>query len=250
MKSQLQYLLGIHQIRALSQAYQQALQNPIQFQVSSFSVLIAFVIALLPALAPLVSREAKLDITTVLIGLSAALAIAFRVHKKIPFYRRSQWRQDLSHVHTAVALGCIPVVLILILHSHSLYQIGDSLGPIEGGSSESGPTALSLFFVILQISVWVSVTEEFIFRGLLISVVRRWSALRSQLHRDILAISLSSILFGLAHLHQWGPLMCLGLTGLGIGFGFGYLAIREQLLPLILYHAIFDALSLSIAIFA
>jgi hypothetical protein len=48
----------------------------------------------------------------------------------------------------------------------------------------------------------------------------------------------------------WGLTPSLTLTGLGIGFGLAYIAIGELILPLIVYHIIFDALSLSFAFLA
>jgi membrane protease YdiL (CAAX protease family) len=101
--------------------------------------------------------------------------------------------------------------------------------------------------VILIASLWAGVTEEFIYRGMLISFLRRWRLFSQQRINDLFAITLSGLLFGLSHLAMWGPLMSLSLIGIGIGFGLAYIATGETLLALIIYHILFDALSLSVS---
>lgn len=246
----LRKFLGIEKFSSLYQAFRSAGSSATQIEVSSHSVLLAVVISVLPALSSYAVTFIDIDLPTILVGISACLAIIFRIRNKIPFHRGGRFKLSLSHVHTAVALGCIPVVLILLLLPSALSHIGGAINLSHSPNTNTPPSTLSVFLIIVQISVWAAVTEEFIFRGLLISVLRRWSSIRSQHTRDILAITISAMLFGLAHLSQWGPAMSIGLVGLGIGFGVGYVAIGEKLLPLILYHTLFDILSLSFALFA
>ena len=98
-----------------------------------------------------------------------------------------------------------------------------------------------MFFAV---AVWVAVTEEYIFRGLCISVIRRWAIFPRQSQRNALAITLSAVLFGAAHYPTWGLAAAIALTGLGFGFSLAYLANREQIMPVIVYHFIFDLCSI------
>ena len=101
--------------------------------------------------------------------------------------------------------------------------------------------------LILSMAAWVALTEEVIFRGYLVSAIRRWGLIKSQKHRDILAVVVSTLAFGLAHFPTWGPYAATALTGLGLGFVIGYIANGERLFPLILYHFVFDSFSLFLA---
>jgi len=104
---------------------------------------------------------------------------------------------------------------------------------------------------IVQVSVWAGLTEEFIYRGLLITALRRSPMFgMNQINKDKVAILVSAVIFGFSHYMLWGLPASLTLTGLGLGFGIAYIAIGELILPLIVYHIIFDILSLSFAFLA
>jgi membrane protease YdiL (CAAX protease family) len=245
----LRRFLGLEQIDRLHRAWRENTSREIEGRNGIRELAISLAIALLPSLSFYIPRAAgRPDPTTILIGIATLLAIVYRVQKKVPFFQSSGWSRDLSLTHTAFALGCIPAVLIVIFYPESLYtlkqarQPGVRLTPIEYSNM-----ARALF--VLKVAIWAGVTEEFIFRGLLIGVIRRTRLFLHQRQRDIFAVLLSSVIFGLGHLPVWGPAMSLALTGLGVGFGIAFIAIGEAILPLILYHILFDICSLSAAYF-
>jgi len=241
--------LGIDQFRSLFQALRSQQQNAPAATIGTLGAALAILIATLPLLSFYQSqREQALDYSTILVGIAACLAIVYRARNNIPFLSVAAWRQSLRLTHIAFALGCIPTLLILIFSPQALFHIS---APATTGTH--APAAVSLSTIVSFIvgtATWAAVTEEFIYRGLLISVLRRWNAISSPAVRDTVAIFVSALIFGLAHLPSWGPAMSLALFGLGIGLGMAYLAIGELLLPVIVYHIVFDILSLSFAIFA
>ncbi|MFN8392572.1 MAG: CPBP family intramembrane glutamic endopeptidase [Bdellovibrionota bacterium] len=183
-------------------------------------------------------------------GICTLLAFVTRSRLGLPFVRTADWRKSLSLTHTAVALGCIPAALILVISKTLLSDRHDTLTRAVGGASSGSSLGIAgAIGLVLAIAAWVAVTEEMIFRGTLVSVVRRLRFIPKQWQRDTAAGVLSAVIFGLAHWPTWGPLPALALVGLGLGFVVGYLANGEQLLPLILYHFVFDTLSIGISLF-
>jgi membrane protease YdiL (CAAX protease family) len=119
------------------------------------------------------------------------------------------------------------------------------------GSAEPREVGLLVFLktagTVVFIAAWVAVIEEVLFRSLIVGVFRRWRVFSSNKHKNIFAAISSSVIFGVAHYATWGPIAALALTGLGLGFVLAYIANGERLMPLVLYHFIFDVLSISIS---
>ena len=240
-------LAGIDKILDLARALTTAPQP--QARLGTLAIAGAVLISALPMLSFYTEPGLdRVDFKTLLVGIAASFAILFRRRLGIHLGSVTQWRRSLHLTHVAFALGCIPTLLVIALYPEALYH----LQPSQSGTASAGgpPPALSSILLHLAgIAAWAALTEEFIFRGLLIGVFRRWNALPSGRTRDTIAVLASAAMFGLAHLPSWGPAMSFALFGLGIGFGLAYIAIGEVLLPLIVYHLIFDFLSLSFAVF-
>ena len=228
---------------ALFKAYRTASNTKVRPELPFVALLIAVVLALFPTLAPLAPNALGLDMTTFFVGLAAAFGLIYRNTHALPFPHVTHWRESLSLTHTAVALGCIPVVALLIIHPQALYVLGT--GSDSSGNSQLLAGQGSKLFFIAKVATWSGLTEEIIYRGCLISIARRFFA--EYRHRDLLAIVLASLLFGIAHLPSWGIPMSLALMGLGVGFGVAYVAIGEKLMPVVIYHILFDCLSLGFA---
>ncbi len=186
---------------------------------------------------------------TVAFGVCALLALLCRSRLGLSADTGLPWRRAMSLTHTAVALGCIPAALVLVLSHSLLADRHDVLRhAMEGGPQTAAPLShFARASLLTAIAAWVALTEELIFRGLLVSVIRRARLLPSQRMRDTAAVTVSATLFGFAHWATWGPLAALALTGLGVGFVLGYIANGERLGPIIVYHFGFDLLSLAIS---
>jgi len=211
--------------------------------VASAPVLVTFLDTLRPKDVP------PSTLPTVAFGICALLALLLRARMGLAYNRTKSWRESLALTHTAVALGCIPAVVILIISKGLLADRHDLLAKSVGAPAGAG-APLSIFekaALVIMIAAWVAVTEELIFRGLLVSVLRRCSLFPRQIQRDTAASIASALLFGLAHWPTWGALPAIAITGLGLGFVAGYVANGEQLGPLILYHFVFDALSIGVS---
>ena len=244
----LKKFIGIDRIAELLQRFSERSNEDIKVQVSYVGLLVALGISLLPAASHfLTPYQEQIDLVTVLVGASTVFAILFRVNHRIPFLSVTNWRQSLSLTHTAFAIGAIPTAFVLLFSPESLLPPPQMLN----STNQHGVVTEHIWQVILQIAVWAGLTEEFIYRGLLISAIRRNRLFGlSQLKKDKIAVIVSAVIFGFSHYMLWGLPASLTLTGLGIGFGIAYIAIGELLLPLIVYHIIFDALSLSFAFLA
>jgi len=186
--------------------------------------------------------------STMAFGICAVFAILFQrsiQRKKVS----PTTRQSFSLTHTAFALGCIPALLVVALDPSLLAKREQLLNASAHGAGVQVSKFTYMFFIAL-FTLWVAVVEEYLFRGLLISVIRRCGALRSPNVRTGSACFVSSVLFGLSHWAMWGPGASLALTGIGLGLALGYVANGEKIWPMILYHWGFDFLSTSVAIFS
>lgn len=243
----LRRFLGLDRIALLGEALKANTSALPGHGIGLAEVTLALAIASLPFLSFFArNTNSKLDITTAFVGIATVLAILFRVTRKIPFYHAKEWRRDISLTHTAFAIGCIPAVLIVLIDPEALSHLNATKSAVQVVPG-ARPSSFGLALFVLKVAVWAGLTEEIIFRGMLISVLRRWQLLRTQRARDTLAVVVSATMFGLSHLPVWGPSLSLALVGLGVGFGAAYLAIGEAIMPLVLYHIIFDVLSLTAA---
>lgn len=245
--SVLRRFLGIDKFQELFSALRIQNARAPEAAMSTIGIACAVLIAALPLLSFYTDPGITgVDFKTFLVGLAACLAIVYRRRNNIHLVSVERWKESLHLTHIAFALGCIPTLFILLLSPEALFQLEPAR---SAAGSAPRPAPQDILLSIAGVSVWAAITEEFIYRGLLISVLRRWKAIPSAAWRDALAVATSALIFGLAHLPTWGPMMSVALIGLGIGFGLAYIAIGEGLLPLIVYHLAFDILSLTFAIF-
>lgn len=248
--SAIRRLLGIEQFELLAQSFTKHSTNGPQATLGTWHVAGAILIALIPALSFFIAPIfPKIDVATLLVGLTTCFAIIYRIRSNIPFGSVAEWLHSLKLTHFGFALGCIPLVFLLLLDPDAFVRMSFDAPAAKGAGTAPVPTTQQLIGFILGVAAWAALTEEFIYRGMLISVIRRWKRIRSPLVRDWVAISISALLFGFAHFATWGPTLSLALVGLGIGFGVAYIAAGELVLPLVAYHLIFDALSLTAAVF-
>lgn len=242
--------LAIDRIQALGRAFSTESNISAKPELNSVTVFAAVLLSCLPAFFGFIGQpNSGVDVITIIVGVTAVLAILFRIRSGLEFHSTTRWFTSLSLTHTAFALGAIPAVILFILYPNSLLQVGQNQSV---SSSSSGPLAQAGWYQIssfvLGVALWAGLTEEIIYRSLLVSVLRRWSGNLPQRQKDILAIVVSAGIFAASHITTWGFLLSFGLFGLGIGLGVAYIAIGERLLPLVLYHAAFDFLSLAFSV--
>lgn len=241
--------LGLERFSQLAKRYQEEQQNPPKNNLNIQTILLAILISQLPAFAAILEiYKDTVDIKTVFVGCSAIFAMILRKKIALQFGNLKDLKSYLSVTHTAIALGCIPTVILLFANPELLNFVGETSGAKSiAPHANSFLSSKSIF--VLQVAIWAGVTEEIIFRGMLVSYIRRIKYFKSALTRDLLAIFGSGFLFGLAHLPTWGWGMSLALSGLGSGFSLAYILSKERLLPVVVYHIIFDILSLSAIFF-
>jgi len=251
MNAKFANLLGLRRINLFKSALAEALHAPQSGSLGTLEVVVAVLIGIIPLLPGAFHfSTTQIDFPTLLVGTATCLAIIYRKRLGITLPRTSNWKSALSLTHTGFALGCIPAVFLMVIAPDAFTQVAQ-LKPHAGGVVAEPPQYmfLRILLSISLISLWAGITEEFVYRGLVTSAVRRWKLLKSARLRNILAVTLSSLLFGLSHYGTWGPAFSIALVGIGMGLGFAYLAIDERLLPVVVYHVAFDFLSLSFAAF-
>lgn len=245
--------LGTARWKSLFSALREQSSHRQEPEVGTLAVFSAGLIALVPVLLTYIDAqdpEKSSMLPTIAFGACTVLAIVLRWRLGLPFRTTGSWKQALSLTHTAVALGCIPAVILLIASPQMLADRHDIISQ-SVGTAEPREVGMLVFLktagLVAFIAAWVAVIEEVLFRSLIVGVFRRWRLIASHRKRDIFAAISSSLIFGVAHYATWGPVAALALTGLGLGFVMAYIANGERLMPLVLYHFIFDVLSISIS---
>jgi membrane protease YdiL (CAAX protease family) len=243
--------IGTKRWRILFSALKKQFYAP---QLADKSIVAIFVALLLCAAGPLTSafevkyRAGTTQLSTLAFGISAVFAILFQRSIRRNSSGLSN-KETLSLTHTAFALGCIPALLVVALDPSLLAQREQLLSASSGGNAPQ-LDKLMLLGMIGLFTLWVAVIEEYLFRGLLLSILRRASFLPTPFWRTSVACLLSAVLFGLAHYPLWGGAAAMALTGIGLGLALGYIANGEKIWPMILYHWGFDFLSTSLALFS
>lgn len=200
-------------------------------------------LSLLPASVPAADRLAP-GLGTAGMGLLAIVGLLLRFRARLQPLAVSGWRRAFELVHTSFALGCLPAVLVLVLVPRSVYVVQG----LRAGAGTAPPgSAAGFLWTAVTIAAWSGATEEIVYRGTLVSFLRRWRGPTSAGLRDLVAVLASAATFGLCHVPAWGWPLGIALAGLGAGLAVGYLASGERLWPVILYHALFNVASLTAA---
>ncbi|MCB0344647.1 MAG: CPBP family intramembrane metalloprotease [Bdellovibrionales bacterium] len=219
--------------------------------VGTLALVAALAIAVTPVVLTLlqhVSPSTSVDLPTLSFAVCTVMAILMRRWLKLDYRPTVKWKESLSLTHTAFALGCLPAAILIALNPTMFAERHDILTtavPLEP-TTDTNPILFAIHAggVVVFLAAWAAVTEEFLFRGLLVSVIRRWSFISSQRTKDAIAALSSATIFGIAHYPTWGLTAALALGCIGSGFVIGYIANGERLTPLIFYHFCFDTLSI------
>jgi membrane protease YdiL (CAAX protease family) len=99
----------------------------------------------------------------------------------------------------------------------------------------------ALFLTLASVYIISSFAEEVIFRAFLINRISEMT--KGTKYSSLIAVLLSSILFGLIH-YEWGPMGMVQTGSMGLVMGICYVKLRKRLWILILAHAYMDTLLL------
>ncbi|MCB0336827.1 MAG: CPBP family intramembrane metalloprotease [Bdellovibrionales bacterium] len=242
----LRQFLALSRVKVLWYAFSDSHQENLS-ALPRFDILLAFIVACTPLIGVVMqSNGVHFDAPIVFSGLALVSALLLRNKNGVRYTPVSSWKDSFSKTHTAFGLSCIPLALILVFYRDAFYSIELGIEP-NTGANHAPASFHRLATFILFTSLWAGLSEEIIYRGLLLSFLRRAPIPYPQQTKDYLAILISALLFAANHYVAWGMWLCVAVFCLGLGFGIAYVSIRERLLPVILYHAAFDVLSLSVA---
>lgn len=250
-KHYLKKFIGIDRWALLYRTYHHSSKLKITRDINTYTLLLVIIITFTPILCSIFFNP---NITTIIFGLVCVISILLRNNLNFPEINSYKGiKLDMMLTHTAFAFGCIPAAFLLLLFPETISEHKEVISHViktnRDVSHASASSFLKIFSYIMFASIWVAVIEEVVYRGLLLSAIRRWSLLKDSTYRDIFAVSISAIIFGFAHYQSWGLYASLALIGLGTGFGIAYVCTKEKLLALIIYHFFFDFVSLSIVAF-
>jgi membrane protease YdiL (CAAX protease family) len=96
-----------------------------------------------------------------------------------------------------------------------------------------------LLLTLVGVYIVSSFGEEFIYRGFLINRISEIGL--GGRNANIIAVLLSSIIFGLVHF-EWGPMGMVQTGFMGLALGICYLKLKKRLWILILAHAYMDTI--------
>ena len=149
-----------------------------------------------------------------------------------------------------ILLAGLAIVVARILIAVTLDPILELLpSDLAKSIDRKSPLAdnLNLFFILLPLMWLVVIGEELMIRGLLMNyLAKRFGDTRGAW---LLAILVSSIIFGLFHMGKGTAAMLQSGFG-GLAYGVGYYVFKRNLWPVILAHALANSLGFLSAFFA
>jgi len=241
------HFLGTARIRRLFDEL--SAQPEIDRNFGAPKIAAAVLVGLLPLLmllADALHATPLVDPATALVAASSLIAVLLRLRWELPRPSIKALRQQLSHTHVAFALGCLPAVLFIYFSPELLTEKQETIS--RGLSSAPEMQLWVSFFLAFAIAGFAAVCEEFTYRGLVLSSLRRARLFKSQKAADTFAVLVSSLIFAVAHFPAWGATASIALFFISLGLSVGYVVAKENVVPLILYHWLFNFLSISVLI--
>lgn len=223
------------------------LQNNKLVKIGEILILFIFAYAFIRLLIPLVGDSPILKQSVLWIA-----NILMLVYVWIGLKLRGENWKDFGLTFKSISLRSAIHILLLSLLVFVLAVAGFILGSIimanitgiPEGSNMSSYDYLKdnigmLLITLAGVYIVSSFGEEVIYRGFLINRI-------SQIGTDskkatIIAVILSSIIFGLIH-YEWGPMGMVQTGFMGLALGICYIKLKRRLLILILAHAYMDTI--------
>lgn len=96
-----------------------------------------------------------------------------------------------------------------------------------------------LFLSLVGVYIVSSFGEELVYRAFLINRIAQLGV--GSKHATIIAVMLSSVIFGLVH-YEWGAMGMIQTGFMGLAMGICYIKLKKRLWILILAHAYMDTI--------
>jgi len=175
--------------------------------------------------------------------LLALFGLGFYGFKRIGLGRPASWPRELL-LGLAVSLVVFLIARSLLAPLTDLIVAGLKLEPGVKVSEElKGNLGLYIEYMVLSVTT-AGFFEEFIFRGYLLNRIADWIPGRAG--RWILSVLLVSIVFGIHHItHGMSAVIFAFLMSLL--FGGAYLALGQRLWPIMMAHAFYDVVTITLA---
>lgn len=207
------------------------------------------VFVIIPGLKPWVGADPIRNMVVIWIANILMMSLAWLVMKR----RKRSWR-DLGFVLGPISfrstMTTIGLSLLVFLFGVTAFIVGPL---ILSGFVETPETAdltrydflkdnpLGLVISLLAVYIVSSFGEEMIYRAFLIDRIS--SLTKSLAFSVVIAVLLSSALFGIAH-YEWGVLGMLQTGFMGLAMGISYVWLKRRVWVLVLAHMYMDTLLL------
>ena len=224
------------------------LQSNLWFKIGEIVVLFLIVLAFVGLILPLVGDDLVLKqlvvwIANILMLVYVAAGIMLRGEK---------WRNFGLTFKSVTIKESVRVFLLSILVLF-LALLGFVIGSIimanitgipEGSADMSGYEYFKdnigmLILTLVGVYIASSFGEEVIYRAFLINRISEIG--KSSKNATIIAVVLSSIIFGLIH-YDWGPMGIVQTGFMGLALGICYIKLKKRLWILVLAHAYMDTI--------
>ena len=154
--SLLHKFLATERWKALAAALKEQRVESLSPELGIFAVIAAVLLSAAPVLLTFLDRldpSTHSILPTLAFGICTVLAILVRKRMKLAYVKTTNWKQSLSLTHTAVALGCIPAVLLLIFAPELLAErhdvLTDAVRPKDPVTAERASLLGTLLIVVL-----------------------------------------------------------------------------------------------------
>lgn len=209
------------------------------------SLVVAFIIVLcLQVLSSFISIPSFFweNFNNITLPLSFLVGGAVAIYALVK-YLHTDWKSVAAHIWKPVSLGVVFLSILFYVLMLPFAEFLTTMVPTEGDGwlaefykQLSGAFELMLNYKVagfITVCILAPIIEEILFRGILLR------GLLQNGTSPILAISLSAVLFGMAHLNPW---QFLGAGLLGAVFGFIYYRTQSLWLCMLL-HALNNSVS-------
>jgi uncharacterized protein len=223
------------------------LQSTIWFKIGEIVLVFASAFGLMKVLSPLaegdpIMKQAVIWTANILMLFIVAVGLKFRGENWQDFgltFNSISWKDGLK----VFLLSLLVFVLALAGFIIGSIIMANITG-IPEGADMSGYDYLKdnigmLLLTLAGVFIVSSFGEEVIYRGFLINRISQFGV--DSKKGRVIAVILSSIVFGLVH-YEWGPMGMVQTGFMGLALGICYIKLKKRLWILIIAHAYMDTI--------